>query len=257
MSARADMSRRLRLRHAGATDPGRVRGTNEDAYGVDPEIGLFVVADGLGGHRAGEVASSLAVERFRAVVGAEPDNGDQAREAVLRKAIAAANDAVREAALGDAARTGMGTTMVTAWIGASGGTWVVNVGDSRCYRLRERDLVQLSVDDSLLEELRRNGMLPDDPAHWPPRSELTQAVGLVGSIVPHLARTDVEPGDHLLLCSDGLTDMLSDDEIQAILARSEDPEATCARLVQATNLRGGLDNTTVVIVDVDVERAEP
>jgi serine/threonine protein phosphatase PrpC len=251
VSAGTGTSRHLALHHGAATDPGSVRATNEDACGVDPEIGLFVVADGLGGHRAGEVASAVAVERFRAVVRANAAAGEDRREAVLRDAIAAAHEAVRDAALHDPTRFGMGTTMAVAWVGGSGSMWVANVGDSRCYHLRGDDLAQLSLDHTLLEELRRAGMLPDDPLSWPPRTELTQAVGLAGSVVPHLEERRAEPGDRILLCSDGLTDMLADEEIRAVLVRRVGPERTSEALVQEANLRGGLDNTTVVVVDVE------
>jgi protein phosphatase len=255
VSPLAGPTRRLGLRHGAATDPGRIRGSNEDAFAADPEIGLFVVADGLGGHAAGEVASAIGIARLCEVVRADKDVGDERREEILRQAIAAAHRAVSDAAR-EPSLQGMGTTLVAGWIG-SGDAWVANVGDSRCYRFRAGSLVQLSLDDTVLEEIRRAGLLPDDPAYWPPRSQLSQAVGLRASVVPHIERFELDAGDRLLLCSDGLTDMLDDDEIAPMLAEGHDPPSTCAGLVRAANERGGLDNTTVLIVDLEEAAAGP
>ena len=238
----------VRLSYGAATDAGRIRCGNEDAAGADLSLGLFVVADGLGGHRAGEVASAVAVESLLASVRAAAGAAAEKRGDVLLEAVADAHEAVRAAAQ-QPGRNGMASTLVAAWISGLGCMWVVNVGDSRCYLLRDGRLAQLSVDHSALEDLRRAGLLPSNPADWPSRAELTQVLG-VGTVTPHAGRHHLLPRDQILLCSDGLTGMLTDGEIGQVIERLPEPQAACDRLVQEANWRGGLDNTTVLVVDV-------
>lgn len=248
----------IRLSYGAATDAGRIRPGNEDAVGAEPGLGLFVVADGLGGHQAGEVASTVAVQSFLASVRAAAGAAAEKRGDALSQAVAGAHDAVWAAAR-QPDRAGMASTLVAAWITSPGWMWVINVGDSRCYLVRDGRLAQLSVDHSALESLRRAGLLPSNPADWPPRAELTQVLGL-GTVTPHTGCHQLVPGDRILLCSDGLTDMLTDDEIALVLARLPEPQAACDRLIQEANWRGGLDNTTVVLVNVragEPAHAEP
>lgn len=251
---------RVRVAHGAATDRGELRAVNEDAVGLDAELGVFLVADGLGGHSAGEVASAITADSFLASLRSAADLADADRESALRRAVSDTHRAVAAATIDRPDRAGMGSTLVAVWVSASAAMWLVNVGDSRCYLQRGGRLEQLSVDDALLESLRRSGLLPDDPAGWPPRSQLTQAVGLGSAVFPHVARHRLQPRDRVLLCSDGLTDMLTDPEISQVLAGAADPQAVCDRLVQEANWRGGLDNITVVVIDVPVEaagRADP
>ena len=236
------------LRHGAATDPGAVRAGNEDALLVDPELGLYVVADGLGGHRAGEVASQLAVERIHEWVRRRPP-AHEAPDQVLARALLEAHDGVKKAAVNRPELAGMGTTAVIAWIPTPDRMWLANVGDSRAYRLRDRALERLTDDDTALEQLRRAGALPEDPAEWPPRQELTQALGPSSFVSPHLSDHEFRSGDRILLCSDGLTDMLSDPEIRYLLSSSSEPQLVCDALVDAANLHGGLDNITVALIE--------
>ena len=244
----ADADPILSVRHGAATDTGLVREGNEDALLVDPDIGLFVVADGLGGHRAGEVASKLAVQRIHqwvrdhSTAGVGPDQ-------VLARALLEAHDEVKKATVERRELAGMGTTAVVAWIPTPDRMWVASVGDSRAYRLRDRSLEQLTEDDTAIEELRRAGALPEDPTEWPPRQELTQALGPSSFVSPRVADHEFRFGDQILLCSDGLTDMLSDSEIRYFLSSDTEPQRVCDGLVEAANLHGGLDNITVALIE--------
>jgi PPM family protein phosphatase len=228
---------------------GRVRAGNEDSLLVDPSLGLYVVADGLGGHRAGEVASALAVERIHERVRRGSAAGEEPA-AVLARALLDAHDAVRQAADGGPELTGMGTTAVVGWISGADWLWLASVGDSRAYRLRAGVLDQLTEDDTLFEELRRAGELPADPLAWPPRQQLTQALGPSPAVVPRVSDFRLTAGDRILLCSDGLTDMLSDAEIGLLLSGELAPQQVCDALVEAANQRGGRDNITVALIEV-------
>jgi protein phosphatase len=232
--------------HGAATDAGHVRDHNEDAFGVDQDRLVFVVADGLGGHQAGEVASAVATSRFLQVM-AEPMRPEAHPVDVLSSGVMAAHVAVKQATAAAPGRQGMGTTIVASWFPGPGPTvWLVNVGDSRGFLLRDGALSQLSVDHTALEELRRAGALPEDPAQWPPRQQLTQALGPSDHIEPHITSRTVNPGDQVLLCSDGLTDLVAEREIAAILMAA-DPQSACEGLVEAANRAGGIDNITVVV----------
>ena len=236
---------------AGVTDTGRSRHHNEDALLMDSDLGLFAVADGLGGRRAGEVASAVALDRLAAVVRQCHGPGllDPERAVILCAALHEADRAVWEEAIGRPERSGMASTAVVAWIVGSG-LEVANVGDSRAYLLRSGMLSQISLDDSAIAELRRAGRLPDDPARWPPRQMITRALGAAAATEPHSAHRDLTPGDRVLLCSDGLTEMLADGEIEEVLGRRLDPAEACDVLVRVANERGGLDNITVVLIEM-------
>jgi PPM family protein phosphatase len=235
----------MRLVIGAATDVGRVREGNEDAYLVDDAMGLVAVADGMGGHRAGEVASATALEALRAAVGAGRP---------LREAIEDANEAVHTKSLTDASLHGMGTTL-TAGTLAAGGTLIVgHVGDSRAYLLHDGELRRLTTDHSLVEELVRDGRLTaDEAAVHPLRSRITRALGVDPSVEVDVYPVELTPGDRLLLCSDGLTGMVQADDIAAALRRELDPTRAATALVDAANAAGGEDNITVVIVAVTDE----
>jgi protein phosphatase len=241
-----------RVDYAAATDAGLVRPGNEDAHGAVADQGLFAVADGLGGHRAGEEASALAVAGFLETFPAHGDIADERRGAFLVAAVGRAHDAVRAATAADQRRAGMGTTLVAAWIPPDRDEmWVVNVGDSRAYLLHEGALEGLTLDDTLLEAMRRAGTLPADPALWPPRQQLTQALGPMEFVVPRVTVTSLSAGDRMLLCTDGLTDMVDDAEITTVLAGEPDPERACAELIRMANRNGGIDNVTVVVIALE------
>jgi protein phosphatase len=228
---------------AGAfSDPGRVRDNNEDAYVVDERLTLFAVADGMGGHLGGEVASWTAIEALRAAV---------ANRRAINVAITEANEAVRERASGDPNLTGMGTTM-TAVVVAGGRVLLIgHVGDSRAYLLHDGSLRRVTDDHSLVEELVREGRLtPEQAESHPHRAVVTRALGVDEEVDVDLFTVEVAQGDRLVLCSDGLTTMVRERDVERIVAAGNDPQRTAEALVDAANEAGGTDNTTVIVLDV-------
>lgn len=207
-----------------ASDIGRVRERNEDALLVEPARGLFVVADGLGGHPAGDVASRLAIDTIRTSLDGVRDPEDD-----LRRALLAAHEAIIDDVRTNRDRMGMGTTAVIAHIEGRR-THLAHVGDSRGYLLRHGDLHQVTEDHS-------DG------------SRITQALGTSRDIVPDIRSLDLEQGDRLLLCTDGLTDMVTEDEIARITREAADAQRACDDLVEAALTYGGVDNITVIIVE--------
>jgi len=225
-----------------ATDVGRVRDGNEDAYLVDDAMGLVAVADGMGGHRAGEVASATALEALRAAISSGRP---------LRESIEDANTAVFTKSLTDTSLRGMGTTLTAGTLVAGGTVLVGHVGDSRAYLLHDGELRQVTVDHSLVEELVREGRLTvDEAAVHPQRSIITRALGVDATVEVDVYAVELAPGDRLLLCSDGLTGMLQPDDIAATLRREDDPRRAATQLIDAANVAGGEDNITVVVVAV-------
>jgi protein phosphatase len=233
----------VRLTVGAATDVGRVRDHNEDGYLIDDDLGLVAVADGMGGHRGGEVASAIALEVLLAEFAERHD---------LRDAVVAANDAVYERSIEDDAVRGMGTTLTTGVLGDDDETLIIgHVGDSRAYLFRDGELRRVTSDHSLVEELIQAGELTEEEAESDPRrSQITRALGLELGVEVDLYPVVVVGGDRVLLCSDGLNGMVRDDVIADLLAAEPDPDRVAQRLVDAANDAGGTDNTTVLIVDV-------
>jgi PPM family protein phosphatase len=232
----------MRFATGAATHAGLVRANNEDAFLVDTAHQLYAVADGIGGHRGGEVASRTAIEALRAAVA----SGRPVNEAIAR-----ANTAVLERAAGDAELTGMGTTMTALVVAGAQQVLVGHVGDSRAYLLHEGVLRRITDDHSLVEELVREGRLtPEQAESHPRRNIVTRALGVDAEIEVDLFTLEVIPGDRVVLCSDGLTTMVRERDIER-LARSEpDPQRAAELFVDAANRAGGEDNTSVVVVDV-------
>jgi serine/threonine protein phosphatase PrpC len=231
----------MRVEAAVRSDIGRLRQRNEDAYLVKDS--LFVVADGMGGHRGGDVASALALETIES--GAPDDVTLQG----LVEDIKRANQAVLERGEADRNLRGMGTT-ITALLVEDGRAHVAHVGDSRAYLLREGSLQQLTEDHTLVQRMVREGRLTEDEAaHHPQRSVLTRALGVEEEVPVDELTLDVHSGDRLLLCTDGLTTMIDRGRIQKILAREVDPQAACDKLIDAANRAGGDDNITVIVLD--------
>ncbi len=235
------------MRSAVATDPGRRRRHNEDAYVCEPP--LYAIADGMGGAQAGEVASGLA-----AAVLSEAGGEEQGEERVA-SLIQEANRRVFRRSSEDAAASGMGTTMTVALVDrATRSIALGHVGDSRAYRVRAGELEQLTDDHSLVGELVRSGKLSVEEAEaHPQRSVITRAVGTEPEVDVDTFTVEAEPGDLYLLCSDGLTDMVSDREILSVLAEADDLDRAARALVDAANAGGGEDNITVVLFAVDDE----
>lgn len=241
------------MRVAGLSDVGRCRKANQDQFLVDDALGAYAIADGMGGHAAGEVASDLAIRALSASVrrrwAEQGPWGPQEAGELLRDAVNEGNRLICDSVQGRSEWRGMGTTAVVLLMAA--GTAVIgHVGDSRAYLLRDRKLRQLTSDHSWVNEQVKLGLLTHEQAQrHPMRNIVTRALGNQSRVEVDLVEEPVCPGDVFVLCSDGLNGMLSDDEIGEILAASPDsPIAACRALVERANARGGEDNITVVVI---------
>jgi serine/threonine protein phosphatase PrpC len=234
----------MRFTWATRTDPGKVRDHNEDTVwpekdGTGEESLIIAVADGMGGHAGGEVASAVAIETATSV-GGEP---------AMR--VQAANIAVVDAAGKRPRLEGMGTTLTLGVLDPEGDLHLAHVGDSRAYLWRDGDLKQVSSDHSYVAEMIEAGRLdPEDAPNHPYRSVITRAIGLEPVVEVDTYGVILEEHDRILLCSDGLTDMLDDESIGALLAQHETAPEAADALVKAANEAGGVDNISVVVVDV-------
>jgi PPM family protein phosphatase len=230
----------MRFKFGDRTDVGRGRPENEDSLLVDPDDGLYAVADGMGGHRAGEVASATAIDALKsAYLGGQR----------LDQAVGAANAAVFAKAAEDASLRGMGTTLTAIAVHDSTAE-LGHVGDSRAYLMRGGTVTQVTEDHSLVEQLVREGRLtPEEAQNHPQRAIITRALGIDSDVAVDTYRIDLEPGDRLMICSDGLTNMLSDDTIAQTLRRHADPQQAADTLVDMANQAGGDDNITVILLD--------
>jgi PPM family protein phosphatase len=234
----------MRLRVGAATDVGKVRTRNEDSYLVDEP--LFVVADGMGGHRGGDVASRLTVNTLQE---AQPQRDPSG--AALLDAVRSANRVVNERSAADRDLRGMGTTVTALQASGESGR-IAHVGDSRAYLLREDVLQQLTQDHTLVQQMVDEGNLDADEAErHPARHIMTRALGVEEQVAVDQLTLDLHPGDRILLCSDGLSGMLSAEDIRDVLQRESETQGAADALVQLAVERGGEDNVTVVVVDVD------
>ena len=232
-------------RAAGLTDTGRRRRQNEDAFVCEPP--LFAIADGMGGAQAGELASRLAAAAIEEAGAAVAD------EEGVAGAVRTANARIFERSLTDPAVAGMGTTATVALVDEQAGTLTLaHVGDSRAYRYRAGELEQLTTDHSLVAELVRSGRLTEaEAAVHPHRSVITRALGTEADVEVDTLSLELTPGDLVLLCSDGLSAMVRDDEIARLLEDSDrDPHVAAETLVRAANAAGGEDNVTVVLFEL-------
>jgi serine/threonine protein phosphatase PrpC len=236
---------------AARTDVGVVRSGNEDNYLMLSDRGIFIVADGMGGHAAGEVASEMAVRIASREIGSvrglsEPQVGER-----VRAAIRLANDAIFERTLMEHDKRGMGTT-ATVLVLMRGRYLIGQVGDSRAYLLRNGSLTQLTKDHSYVQEQVDAGLLTPDQARVHPYSNvITRCVGASMDVAPDLYFGTLETGDVVLLASDGLTGMLEDEQLVRILSSDGDPQHWVDRLISEANRRGGLDNITAIVVRID------
>lgn len=230
----------MKLVVGATTDVGQVRDGNEDRFLVEVGLRLFAVADGMGGHQAGEVASTTAIEALRASIAAGRPLDD---------AIVEANRAVYEKAGTDDAFTGMGTTLTAIAVGSERAVVVGHVGDSRAYLARDGTLEQITEDHSLVEEMVREGRITEDQALvHPQRSIITRALGIDAEIDVDLYPVELQAEDRILICSDGLTDMLRRSDIARILRQEADPQRAADALADAANANGGIDNVTAVVI---------
>ena len=224
------------------TDIGKLRKQNEDAAWFDESRAVFAVADGMGGHLAGEVASRMAIEAVQRMA----RENERPGIAALREAVACAHETILTHAQDHIECAGMGTTLSVLWLGENY-AYIAHVGDSRIYRLREGSLTQITQDHSLVEELVRAGLITREQARTHPRRNIiTRALGTHGENEPDLLVTDVQDGDVFLLCTDGLTGMVPDDEIERTL-RDCGIEAAADRLLALALDAGGRDNVTLIL----------
>lgn len=241
----------------GTTDRGMVRPGNEDAVVVDEKTGLLVVADGMGGHKGGEIASRMAVDILsdyisRVMEGSDSFlgvfDGRHSREAnLLASGIRLANRAIHEAATANPSWQGMGTTIVAALI-KNDRAAVAHAGDSRLYRLHDGELRQVTEDHSLVAEQARQGLITaEEAARSSRKNVITRALGQWENLEIDMQDLALADGDRLLLCSDGLSGMVSDPEIAALLKAYPLPQSACTALVEVANSYGGKDNVTVVV----------
>ncbi|MBN1362071.1 MAG: serine/threonine-protein phosphatase [Sedimentisphaerales bacterium] len=234
------------------TDIGKLRERNEDAFVVEVEAGLFLVVDGMGGHRGGGLAARMVAQDLPPMI----ENGLDALKsrhprvvrALLKAAIVEQSGQLLREGDSESGCAGMGATLALLLI-SDGRAYVANVGDSRVYRLRRGRLARLSVDHSVVSELLEAGQItPEEATGHSSQGIVTQYMGMPEQVEPLVRSTALNPGDRFLLCTDGLTDLASDAAITAVLKAETDPQIACDRLVDAANRAGGADNITAVVV---------
>jgi PPM family protein phosphatase len=238
---------------AALTDQGRRRPNNEDAFVLQPERGLLLVSDGMGGHRAGETASAAVTTGLPGLIEGKleaiaPADAKRVEESLRDAVVELSQELLRQSAA-DPEVAGLGATLVLLLFRGET-VWVVNMGDSRAYRLRAGRLEALTEDHSLLAALVRRGLMsPEQAEARPGLGRLTRFVGMEGVVYPDVRSETPEPGDRYLLCSDGLTGMVDEDAVASLLKDAPDPETACRALVAAANAAGGRDNITVIVGD--------
>lgn len=244
----------LRILHSGLTDTGRVRAGNEDAWAVDESQGLYIVADGMGGHNAGEIAARLVVESLPKLMQKRGSSilprTSAATARRLRSAVSRLSRDVYAQAMTQPQLYGMGATVVAAMIHGDEAI-VVHMGDSRAYLVRDGRIRLLTRDHSIIQVLLDAGHItPEQALYHPDRNRITASIGMPGDPSPDSKRVHLRTGDKLLLCSDGLANMVDDLHICQIVDKTETPDAICRALVDAANAAGGDDNITAVVMEV-------
>jgi serine/threonine protein phosphatase PrpC len=253
----------LKIRYAAASDPGRVRKNNEDAFLADPALGIFAVADGMGGHAAGEVASRLALDTLREFIA----RGNQGKESpfspnqtavlsspsnLLVNGIRLANQSVYQSSQRKEEYEGMGTTVVAVHFSNSSSV-AAHVGDSRLYQVRGPTIKQVTEDHSIVWEQFRQGLISKATlSSSPMKNIVTRALGMNPTVDVDVKELNLQPGDLLILCSDGLTDLILDEElVGTVNARSGNLERACGDLISLANQRGGKDNITLLLIQIE------
>lgn len=237
------------MKWAYITDTGLVRALNEDSLCLAPETGFFAVADGMGGHRAGEVASRMALQILKQELDRRLSRGERP-EAALVDAIKGANSSIYEMSAQNLQWAGMGTT-ITACLKLDGEVLIGQVGDSRAYLLQRNGIAKLTEDHSLVQEMVINGGITEEQAFvHPQRNVLTRALGIGPSLEVDLYRVKVKPGELLLLCTDGLTGYLRQDELFHIISAAPDLDTAVGMLLKKAIQSGGADNITIILVEL-------
>lgn len=238
----------MQLRASGRSDAGLIRARNEDAYVIRLEDGIFAVADGMGGHAAGNIASRLAADAVRETAPPAADSIDPSLSGLL----IAANQRLLAHAAANPECEGMGTTL-TVLAFANGRAICTHIGDSRLYLVRRGKIRQITRDHTWVqEEVERGDLTPEEARDHPYANALTRALGIADQAEPETFTVEPKSGDVFLLCSDGLTKMLDDDQIASIVTSQESLEQASAALIAAANQAGGVDNITVVLVRATV-----
>ena len=236
------------------SDKGQERKVNQDSYGyylAESGMGFFIVADGMGGYNAGEVASANAVDSFINKAKGNPIVEDAEQKAeFLKKMFRRANDIILFKAAADPAKAGMGTTAVAAIV-KDEEVIIGNLGDSRAYIISEGKMTQITEDHSFVEELLKAGKIDKEEAKTHPRrNEITKAIGVESYVEPDIFKPDIKKGDILLLCTDGLDKMVEDSVILDIVSSNAELSEICQKLIDEANAAGGLDNITVLAVEI-------
>ncbi|GJL54157.1 MAG: serine/threonine phosphatase [Nitrospirales bacterium] len=242
----------------GQTDIGRVRKVNQDTFAIHQALGLWIVADGMGGHAGGEVASQLVIDTIGPYVEehqTKKPQPKQERETLLRNALIATNQAIRTHAKNHQEFSGMGTTAVVLQISedSPGEATIAHVGDSRAYRIQDDAMTLLTRDHSLVEDRIDLGIITREEALTHPlRNVLTQGLGIESTVEPSVQTLSLHPTDKILLCSDGLTKMMTDDEFFTVIRQhNHSLKEACQQLIEKANQLGGKDNITVVLVGAE------
>jgi protein phosphatase len=241
------------FRWAAETHVGKVRQENEDSFFADPELAIFLVSDGMGGHRGGALASGIVVEDLPVMIENALDKlkvgTPRTIKSLLERTIAEQSKQVQLEGTSESGYKDMGATLVVALL-RKGRCFVANVGDSRAYRLRKGRLVQLTQDHSVISELIEQGHIePDQAADHEAQGLITRYVGMEEKAHPHVHSFTLKESDRILLCTDGLTDMVDEAAISTILSTETDPQLACQSLITAANNAGGHDNVTALLID--------
>ncbi|MBN2315140.1 MAG: Stp1/IreP family PP2C-type Ser/Thr phosphatase [Sedimentisphaerales bacterium] len=241
------------FRWAAETHVGKVRQENEDSYFADPETAIFLVSDGMGGHRGGALASGIVVEDLPVMIENALDKlkvgTPRTIKKILEKAIAEQSKQLQLEGTSESGYKDMGATLVLALL-RKGRCYIANIGDSRAYRFRKDRLVQLTQDHSVISELIEKGHIePEEAVNHDAQGVITRYVGMEEKAHPHVHSFTLRKGDRIFLCTDGLTDMVPDDGIGMILKTETDPQKVCSSLIADANMAGGHDNVTTLLID--------
>ncbi len=243
----------LRWRWGAASDVGRVRKENEDAFVIEPDLGLFLISDGMGGHLGGALASKMVADDLPPMIEVGLDKlkglSPRAVRTFLGKTIGRQNRQLRMEGISESGYKGMGATVAMVLL-KSKRAYIANVGDSRIYRFRNNRIAQINRDHSVVAELLEAGRIePEEAENHHAQGQITQYMGMDERAEPYVRSFALKKEDRLLLCSDGLTDMLPNRRIAQILRSKSEPQAACEALIESANAAGGHDNVTVVVVD--------
>lgn len=245
------------LRSGGVTDIGKVRKINQDNFNIIEDKNIFIVADGMGGHAAGDQASRIAVSTITEVLSSYdfateiyvPKSTSMSVEELLRLAVQEANEQILLTSMSNPDLQGMGTTVVLTIYTTDGQIYIGNVGDSRIYLIRQQQITKVTKDHSVVQQLIDAGMITEEEAEVHPyKNVITRCLGQQAVVEPDTQKLALEDGDWVLLCTDGLSNMVSSQQMVETLALFEDPQEACTQLVTMANEKGGTDNITVVLL---------